>query len=560
MKMTIANKLYLGLGVLAAVFVGLAVFSHLNNKSGERMIEEANLLRETQGLIAPRIIDHFKWSEDLAVGALMFGREFTGQLDHTQCNLGKWYYDYKPPAEIEETYRRIEEPHRRVHASAVKIIGAIKEGKSDAARELYQSETIPALRETQDALLKLREELKAMAGKKTADASAAQARMGTTTTAVYILVLAALIAASIKLLVRPIQQNLSAISDWVNTLAIGDLTRKHQIATADEVGAMAASLDSMVDRIKHIIGQTIDSSGQVSVAADQIADANQNFSQRIAEQAASVEETSSTMEEMATSLRQTAENAREANRLAQGTREAAEAGSVVMADTIRAMDEINKSSGRIGSISTVIEEIAFQTNLLALNAAVEAARAGEHGKGFAVVASEIRSLAQRASQSAKEITALIQDSVEKTGRGAQLAQELSKKLDEIGGSVKKVAAFMDEVSAAGQEQASGINQVNTAMGQIDQTTQQNASLVEETASAAEELAAQAKELMNLISFFKVDGDGRLGRPAAKAAPIRAMRPEAPATKRDGGSRKVAALAAAGALTGNGKRDGDFAEF
>ncbi|MDA8215638.1 MAG: methyl-accepting chemotaxis protein [Nitrospiraceae bacterium] len=265
---------------------------------------------------------------------------------------------------------------------------------------------------------------------------------------------------------------------------------------------------------------------------------------------------------------------REANKLAQNTKGIAESGSSVMDDTIKAMDDINKSSSKIANISNVIEEIAFQTNLLALNAAVEAARAGEHGKGFAVVASEIRNLAQRASQSAKEITGLIEDSGEKTGKGVQLAQELSTKLREIEGSVKKVADLMDEVAAAAQEQATGTNQVNTAMTQIDQATQQNASIVEETASASEELAAQAKEMMNLIAFFKVDEKMTTkSRPAvihhsqlqAAAKPVKQqlVRTTQKEEKKAFHAAHHAAHEPAGAIShGNGKdkSDGGFEEF
>jgi methyl-accepting chemotaxis protein len=328
--------------------------------------------------------------------------------------------------------------------------------------------------------------------------------MGRTSLFIYIGILLALATGSAVFLAKPIKKGLGNISDWVHTMSTGDLTKYADIRTKDEIGDMASGLKDMVEKVKKVITQTIEASNQVSTAADQIAEANQNFSQRITEQAASVEETSSTMEEMSASIRQTADNAREANKLAQSAKASAEAGIKVMGDTISAMDEINRSSSKIANISNVIEEIAFQTNLLALNAAVEAARAGEHGKGFAVVASEIRSLAQRAAQSAKEITELIEDSVEKTGKGVQLAQELNKKLEEISIGVKKVADLMDEVAASAQEQASGINQVNTAVTQIDQMTQQNAALVEETSASAEELASQAKELMNLISFFRVD--------------------------------------------------------
>lgn len=302
---------------------------------------------------------------------------------------------------------------------------------------------------------------------------------------------------------RGITRPLKEVSDANSRMAEGDLTVRVDYSSRDEVGLMVGSMNSMIADLKSTVSQTRESAGQVSAAAGQIASANQNFSQRITEQAAAIEETSATMEEMAASIRQTADNAKEADRLAQATKTSTEIGSVAMQDTIDAMEEINKSSGRIANISHVIDEIAFQTNLLALNAAVEAARAGEHGKGFAVVAAEIRSLAQRSSQSAKEINALIEDSVTKAGKGAQLAKDLGKKLEEIWLDVNKVTDIMAEVSTAAQEQAEGIGQANTAISQIDQATQQNASIIEETAATTEELSAQAKGLLNLIAFFKV---------------------------------------------------------
>lgn len=363
------------------------------------------------------------------------------------------------------------------------------------------------------------------------------------------------------------------LKEGLGRLAQGDLNVNIEVACADtdtvdaqkSFEEIAKAVNGCAENLTRIAAQTRDAANQVSSAADQIAAANQNFSQKITEQAASVEETSSTMEEMSASIRQTAGNAKEANKLAQNTRTVTESGGAVMDDTIKAMDEINKSSSRIANISNVIEEIAFQTNLLALNAAVEAARAGEHGKGFAVVASEIRSLAQRASQSAREINALIEESVEKTGRGVQLAKELSVKLEEIGTSIKKVTDLMDEVAAAAGEQASGTNQVNTAMSQIDQVTQQNASLVEETASAAEELAAEAKELLNIVDFFKVrEGSGfveQKGRAAGRGPQM--VRKSAGDTTKVfyGGPEPAAARSAAGAgpaKGGNG--NGGFEEF
>jgi len=505
MKTTIVNKIYMGIGILAIVLIGLAAFFEKTVKDTKTDIEDVDKYREIQSQIAPRIIDHLKWAEELAVGTMLLGNDFTGQTDPTKCKFGEWYYSFKPPKEVEDTFKKVEDPHRRLHATAQKILAALKEKKSDIAKKIYMEETTPALKETQTNLMTLRDEFKdKIVSARTSQIKRHQERLSRTALFVYMIILLASVSGSILFLARPIKKSLAVISGWINIMSTGDLTKDADISSKDEIGNMASDLKGMVHKIKKVIFQTRESSNQVSMASDQIAEANQNFSQRITEQAASIEETSATMEEMSASIKHTAENAREANKLAQATRSQAESGVGVMDNTIKAMDEINRSSGKIANISNVIEEIAFQTNLLALNAAVEAARAGEHGKGFAVVASEIRNLAQRASQSAKEITVLIEDSAEKTGRGVQLAHELSRKLEEIGLSVKKVTDLMEEVAAAAGEQASGINQVNTAISQIDQTTQQNASLVEETAAAAEELAAQARELRNLIAFFTLD--------------------------------------------------------
>jgi methyl-accepting chemotaxis protein len=243
------------------------------------------------------------------------------------------------------------------------------------------------------------------------------------------------------------------------------------------------------------------------------------------------------MEELTSTVKQNAENARQANQLVGSTAEVAVKGGRVVGQVVETMASIKDSSRKISDIIGVIDGIAFQTNILALNAAVEAARAGEQGRGFAVVASEVRNLAQRSAGAAKEIKALIEDSVGKVDAGGRLVDEAGKTMDEIVSSVKRVTDIMGEIAAASQEQSAGIEQVNQAITQMDDVTQQNAALVEEAAAAAESLQDQAGKLAQAVSVFRLEGGAyrpqaerlSLGNPAAakaksapRAEPSRAM--------------------------------------
>jgi methyl-accepting chemotaxis protein len=222
------------------------------------------------------------------------------------------------------------------------------------------------------------------------------------------------------------------------------------------------------------------------------------------------------MEEMTSTVKQTADNAGQANQLAMAARQQAEKGGAVVSSAVSAMSGINAASKKIADIIGVIDEIAFQTNLLALNAAVEAARAGEQGRGFAVVATEVRNLAGRSATAAKEIKALIQDSVAKVDEGSKLVDESGRTLDEIVSAVKKVTDIVAEIAAASREQSSGIEQVNKAVMQMDQTTQQNAALVEEASAASQAIVEQAQTLNSMIDRYNVGGEA--ARPSDKAAP------------------------------------------
>ncbi|MGD8784714.1 MAG: methyl-accepting chemotaxis protein [Thioalkalispiraceae bacterium] len=305
--------------------------------------------------------------------------------------------------------------------------------------------------------------------------------------------------------VAPIQESKRVMV----SLSEGDLTQKMDGEFHGEFAELRDAVNESIKNLFNMVNDIRDASGSISSAASEISQGNTDLSQRTEEQASSLEETASSMEEMTSTVKQNADNARQANQLASAAREQAEKGGEVVSNAVTAMGEINASSKKISDIISVIDEIAFQTNLLALNAAVEAARAGEQGRGFAVVAGEVRNLAQRSAGAAKEIKSLINDSVEKVDEGSKLVDESGETLSEIVNAVKKVSDIIAEIAAAGQEQSSGIEQVNKAVMQMDEMTQQNAALVEEAASASESMEEQAKGMMRLMEFFNLGDAGQV---------------------------------------------------
>jgi methyl-accepting chemotaxis protein len=309
------------------------------------------------------------------------------------------------------------------------------------------------------------------------------------------------------LITRSVTVPLRRGGEILGVLAQGDMSREvpaDLTARRDEVGDLARAMNAMSTQLKNMVGQVTQATSQVSSAAAEIAQGSADLSQRTEEQASALEETASSMEELTSTVKQSAEHAGQANQLAGAARNQAEQGGQVVDRAIGAMSAINQSSRKIADIIGVIDEIAFQTNLLALNAAVEAARAGEQGRGFAVVAGEVRKLAQRSADAAKEIKALITDSVAKVEDGGKLVDNAGQTLKEIVTSIKKVSDIVAEMAAAAREQATGIEQVNKAILQMDQVTQQNAALVEQTAAASHSMGDQAQELQRLMGFFKLE--------------------------------------------------------
>ena len=338
---------------------------------------------------------------------------------------------------------------------------------------------------------------------------ASQSRYKTLLTACMIgIAVALLFSAAVGLwLVRAITLPLNRAVEIAEAVAEGDLTQDIVPTSNDETGKLTSALKGMNDNLRKIVGQVRHGTETIATASAQIASGNLDLSSRTEEQASSLEETAAAMEEITSTVKQNADNARQANQLAVSASGVAVDGGAAVDQVVQTMQSINESSRKIVDIIGVIDGIAFQTNILALNAAVEAARAGEQGRGFAVVASEVRSLAQRSAAAAKEIKQLIGDSVGKVDAGGKLVEQAGSTISEVVQSVKRVSDVVAEISAASQEQTTGIDQVNLAITQMDEVTQQNAALVEEAAAAAASLQDQAANLAQLVSVFKLDQSG-----------------------------------------------------
>ena len=317
------------------------------------------------------------------------------------------------------------------------------------------------------------------------------------------------VANGINALLNAIVEPMQETGKVVKALSEGDLTLQMDGDYQGQFSDLKASMNTSVSNLLQMVNEIGASADSIGSSAGELSRGNSDLSQRTEEMASSLEETASSMEEMTSTVRQNAENARQANVLAEGASKQAEKGGEVVGKAISAMAAINRSSKEIADIISVIDEIAFQTNLLALNAAVEAARAGEQGRGFAVVAGEVRNLAQRSAGAAKEIKGLIENSVDKVDEGTRLVDESGDTLQEIVNSVRKVSDIIADIAAAGEEQSSGIEQVNKAITQLDEVTQQNAALVEQAAAASESMDDQAQGLARLMGCFNIGHQDRV---------------------------------------------------
>jgi methyl-accepting chemotaxis protein len=433
----------------------------------------------------------------------------------------------------------------------------------NASRAHYSVETFQAF----NALLKVVDkDIEFQSKGSDEDYAASQAAYRQTVVVVSVMLVAAVaIGALLALTItRSITVPIGEAVNLAETVAAGDLSTEVRVNRSDEVGQLLGALAKMNENLSRVVGTVREGSESVSTASAEIAQGNNDLSARTESQASALEETAASMEELSSTVKQNADNARQANQLAQSASAVAVQGGEVVGQVVDTMRGISESSKKIADIINVIDGIAFQTNILALNAAVEAARAGEQGRGFAVVAGEVRNLAGRSAEAAKEIKALITDSVTRVDEGTQLVDRAGATMQEIVSSIKRVNDIMGEISAASNEQSQGVAQIGEAVTQMDQATQQNAALVEEMAAAASSLRGQAQELVQTVSVFKISGGGgHSSAPAAKQATQRPTASTAPAISRAAPPRAKPAATPAKPVavsSSSAGADGDWESF
>ncbi|MEM5386837.1 methyl-accepting chemotaxis protein [Paraburkholderia phymatum] len=408
-------------------------------------------------------------------------------------------------------------------ASFSKVGQLVRDGKEDEARQVVLTETLPRLDLASQDIRKLvdwQATLVLSKGGQTHDEIDSTRNL-----MIGLGILAVLLGAGFGVWVtRSITRPLNEAVRIAQAVSKGDLTSRIEAHTADEVGQLLQALKTMNSSLADMVSRIHTGAETISTASGQIAAGNTDLSSRTEEQAASLEETAASMEELTATVRQNTESAKQGNMLAANASEIAARGGEVVGRVVHTMREISDSSTKVADIISTIEGIAFQTNILALNAAVEAARAGEQGRGFAVVAGEVRSLAQRAATAAKEIKDLINESVDRVTSGTEQVDEAGRTINEVVSAVRRVTDLMGEIAAASNEQHKGIEQVNSAVVQMDQVTQQNAALVEQASAAAQSMAEQARGLRDAVSVFKVSTAAAIFAGTASTAPRKPTMP------------------------------------
>nr|WP_315395000.1 methyl-accepting chemotaxis protein [uncultured Duganella sp.] len=557
--MTIAKRLGLGFGLVSVfliVVIALGLVSMrqiqarmdeiINVNGVETRLAQTMDLTVTERALAMRNLILLKEDKEIQIEIKRIAEQ-EKKYAAAQDKLAKMF---STQAETSDEEKQLLEQITKQAAQAAPFIQRAAtlalEQKQDEAYKLLRYEFRPVQRAWWDLIRKLI----AVEEKQNVDATDAAAAAYERARTVMLIIgslalLTSLVAAVVitRGVVRELGCEPEHAAEIAGQIAAGNLAVQIDTRPGDSTSLLFA-MRSMRDSLAQIVSQVHASTETISSAAGQIASGNLDLSSRTEQQASTLEETASSMEELTSTVRLNTDHARQANGLAESASSVAVKGGAVVAQVVDTMAAINVSARKIVDIIGVIDGIAFQTNILALNAAVEAARAGEQGRGFAVVATEVRNLAQRSAAAAKEIKDLIGDSVDKVEAGNRLVEQAGSTMTEVVASVKRVTDIMSEIMSASQEQSNGIEQINTAVTQMDDVTQQNAALVEEAAAAAQAMQEQVNSLNEVVGIFRVGAEAGLKRPAmrtiAKAAPPRSL--AAPAKPARPAAAKAPALA------------------
>ncbi|RFB68592.1 MULTISPECIES: methyl-accepting chemotaxis protein [unclassified Herbaspirillum] len=510
----VSSRLYLGFGLLLVLLLGIAVFSYTRlsslNDNVNFLVSDryaktvlVDSISNNVNLIA-RAVRNVALSTDESVISQEMDR-IKKAREESNATLRK--LDAVIPSEKGKALMSaLKQSSVEYYVEQENLLALLAKGNADEARK----QIFGAMRTKQTAMFGALKQLsdyqRALMDETVAESQETYRHACVLLTIVSAAAFALSLIAAL-LITRSIIRQLGGEPDYAmsiaSDIASGNLARSITIRPGDQT-SLIASIRVMRNRLAEIVGQVRAGTDTIATASGQIASGNLDLSSRTEQQASSLEETASAMEELTSTVKQNADNARQANQLAVSASEVAVAGGSVVSQVVETMGSINASSKKIVDIISVIDGIAFQTNILALNAAVEAARAGEQGRGFAVVATEVRNLAQRSASAAKEIKSLIDNSVTQVDTGSKLVAQAGSTMEDVVNSVKRVTDIVGEITSASQEQSEGIEQINLAITQMDEVTQQNAALVEEAAAAAQSMQEQANKLSQVVSIFKLD--------------------------------------------------------